>query len=482
MPSFLSTLVRGVKIILCLDTKPTKGDDYLTEKGSGELRYEPIGVDWTLLLPHSVLNHIFIYFTYSTIHPATSPCIEANPRHGPLLLAQISSRWRCAALGTPLLWSSIYVGSQHHPAILKLWLERSGTLPLSLRLDGVYDLREIAVANEKQLLHPSVPHPLLKTSVINQALRLLSTQIHRWKKVSFALDIQSAQSFLDLPLTDPPLGAILLEEVAIQIIIRDADYTGIPYRILDFLRSSMISLPSFRRLTWESIPSTKFDINCHPIWAQLSTIHISTGMTMDESVTFLSQCRSASDVALHCISNDWMDSPELQRPSSLESTSATAWIVLPNLKRLSIGMGGAACDCTLILQRFAFPSLRSLQFQNFQTSHRSYDLLEDFLTRSFKSVAKHLELESETSSRSLQHLLIKDDYMSEDILLRLVCTPILRRSSSLNLHTRKPVQWDFFLRTLQSTHPILAEQLEYHDYGSSGKWIGWGGLPGSDLY
>ncbi|KAJ7269684.1 hypothetical protein C8J57DRAFT_318752 [Mycena rebaudengoi] len=55
----------------------------------------------------------------------------------PMVLTQICRQWRAFTLSTPILWSSIYIISDEWKKpvqLLKMWLSRSGTHPLTLEL------------------------------------------------------------------------------------------------------------------------------------------------------------------------------------------------------------------------------------------------------------------------------------------------------------------------------------------------------------
>jgi hypothetical protein len=75
-------------------------------------------------------------------------------REAPLLLAQICSRWRTVAISTQELWSFIRIEygkfTLHRDmANMALWLERSGTYPLSLVLHERNEARRNDVDNDK---------------------------------------------------------------------------------------------------------------------------------------------------------------------------------------------------------------------------------------------------------------------------------------------------------------------------------------------
>ncbi|KAJ7276743.1 hypothetical protein C8J57DRAFT_1583987, partial [Mycena rebaudengoi] len=85
-------------------------------------------------LPPEILGEIFTFHFIcgsSTSYPSS--------KRAPWLLAQVCSHWRSVALGTPRMWSMIFahldfVGEGSAVLLWKLWLERSGTVPLSVKL------------------------------------------------------------------------------------------------------------------------------------------------------------------------------------------------------------------------------------------------------------------------------------------------------------------------------------------------------------
>jgi hypothetical protein len=447
-------------------------------------------IDRTILLSDLTLKLVFEYYTYSTlvsvqIFDSTCPLfIEADPRFGPLFLAQICGRWRRLAISMSYLWSSIHIGDNHHPELLKRWLQRSGTLPLSLHLDGLYRPEEIAQANQQQAVHPFERHPHLSDSRINTALKLITTEVYRWRRLSLTLDFESASAFMQIPLTH----AANLEELSIQIVVRDG--ASLPPRILQFLNTSFDHLPSLKRLSWEStIALLRISSQIHYIletsllWERLNEVQMRTGMTMSEAVAFLGMCVNASSVAIECITNDEME--DLQ----ISTMYMTRWqgsktIALPKLKELSIGFGGAACDCTLILERFNLSSLHTLRLYNFRTSHGSCDRIEDLLNQAESAhpdVVQDRNHPVETQPfTGFQRLLIKDEYMSEDIVFRLISIALLWRVPIVNFYTRKSLKWEFFSEALQTADSPT--NIEYLEDLVCGKWIGWGGFPSSSLY
>jgi hypothetical protein len=96
-----------------------------------------------LTLPNEIVSEIFMHFlaAYPLFPPLTG-------LRSPTLLTRICRRWREIALSTPALWSAI--GTSYNDGILlkqkahlfDLWLKRSRSRPLSLRVSGT-DVTEI---------------------------------------------------------------------------------------------------------------------------------------------------------------------------------------------------------------------------------------------------------------------------------------------------------------------------------------------------
>ncbi|KAJ7113009.1 hypothetical protein C8R44DRAFT_856059 [Mycena epipterygia] len=86
-----------------------------------------------LTLPNEIVSEIFIHVL--PVYPLCPPMLG---RLSPNLLAQICRKWREIALSTPRLWSAISL--EYNPLewlpMLESWLNRSGSCPLSIQLDG----------------------------------------------------------------------------------------------------------------------------------------------------------------------------------------------------------------------------------------------------------------------------------------------------------------------------------------------------------
>ncbi|KAJ7871262.1 hypothetical protein B0H13DRAFT_1040933 [Mycena leptocephala] len=88
-----------------------------------------------LTLPSEIVSEIFVHFlpTYPLCPPLTGIL-------SPTLLTHICRTWREIALGTPALWRAISSSHNGIPFdrqahITSLWLKRSGSCPLAIRID-----------------------------------------------------------------------------------------------------------------------------------------------------------------------------------------------------------------------------------------------------------------------------------------------------------------------------------------------------------
>ncbi|KAJ6532010.1 hypothetical protein B0H19DRAFT_1005659 [Mycena capillaripes] len=88
-------------------------------------------------IPPEVLSEIFIQCLPQDTKFVKF--VKASVTDCPLLLTQVSSNWRCVALATPLLWSSITVNLSVKSCLpnlplIKAWIARSGSCPLSFHI------------------------------------------------------------------------------------------------------------------------------------------------------------------------------------------------------------------------------------------------------------------------------------------------------------------------------------------------------------
>ncbi|KAJ7613133.1 hypothetical protein FB45DRAFT_273115 [Roridomyces roridus] len=120
-----------------------------------------------LTLPSEISSEIFMQFLSS----GYTPFIPLVGSESPPFLLQICRQWRNIALGTPALWSSFQVNLQRRNSEslrkqklqrLELWLERSGSCPLSI---GLWDVPLGPVTT-------SVPSSKFPEAIMRHAARL----------------------------------------------------------------------------------------------------------------------------------------------------------------------------------------------------------------------------------------------------------------------------------------------------------------------
>jgi hypothetical protein len=80
--------------------------------------------------PPEIASHILIQCS------PPSECIDIHFEPNPLYLGAVCQKWRQLAWATPELWTSIYIGSfnRDRAQLVREWLDRSGGLPLSIKL------------------------------------------------------------------------------------------------------------------------------------------------------------------------------------------------------------------------------------------------------------------------------------------------------------------------------------------------------------
>jgi len=83
-------------------------------------------------VPFEIMAEIFVQCVFEDLS------LPIQPQNAPLLLLQVSRYWRSVALGTPRLFSSLYIDSSSHvnaEEIIPMWLSRSGIFSMDIVLD-----------------------------------------------------------------------------------------------------------------------------------------------------------------------------------------------------------------------------------------------------------------------------------------------------------------------------------------------------------
>ncbi|KAJ7645133.1 hypothetical protein DFH06DRAFT_1212538, partial [Mycena polygramma] len=237
-----------------------------------------------------------------------SPC----PSTAPLLLTQICHHWRQIALDTPGLWQSvIFIDHRMSVELLRLWLSRSGTLPLNFTIH-CWD-------------------PLGVDTLIEAAM----SHSHHWQDIKLGLPLSSFED-LDLRHTPfPILRAISLDvshwtshEVIEALVIQDA--------------------PSLREVHVSTFPNIKIGLP----WPQLTALTLREDVELTECLSLLRGCSGLVALTVRTIESaaprtdvlalDLLQSLDCNMSDGADSTrSLLQYLTLPRLERLTITDAGA---------------------------------------------------------------------------------------------------------------------------------------------
>lgn len=185
-----------------------------------------------------------------------------------MLLCQVCSRWRRTALSIPSLWSSIStarITQLHQISLLRLWLERSRTSPLSFQL--------------------TVSRETLRPGWGSTILSAFLDQSNRWERVSISFDDELAAQFLQLPSnTFPQLHSVKADVIGCGQAITEA----FPYKM-----STISGLRRFSFMTSRT-PSSLMDVQ----WHRLTHVYVSGLPSLASSIFLLGHCREAVEAQL----------------------------------------------------------------------------------------------------------------------------------------------------------------------------------------
>ncbi|KAJ7462113.1 hypothetical protein FB451DRAFT_1562674 [Mycena latifolia] len=113
----------------------------LTKRDSAQLELDSI-VYPVLTLPPEITAEIFV----DCLPTSRTDCEwnAADPQEAPMLLSHVCRTWREIAIGTPALWTTmdLEIRDIESADIFKMWLSRTGALPLSVKLEISGDLED----------------------------------------------------------------------------------------------------------------------------------------------------------------------------------------------------------------------------------------------------------------------------------------------------------------------------------------------------
>lgn len=301
------------------------------------------------LLPPELWAEVFMYCVPDLpAHGAPAPWyrrdLHVNPSTAPLLLCQICRSWRQMALSLSALWQGlvVYVSmGTSYPSIelTRLWISRSGHLPLSLSLHQ---------QNESNL----------NRLVAGRVLALFMKHIPRW------MDI-------DLHLWGPRMALSLIPEKLNAPLLRRFNMRETSYRLYEKEEKCIFGIfedvPRLSHLQLSRVP--EMDLLGHssvPVpWSQLVSLSLDYVPSIGTSLHLLSNCSNLRECTLKmdCLFGPIVDQPLLH--THLRSLSLNisyehlsgflSRITLPALARLKVHVRGP-------LEQYAWPQACFEQF------------------------------------------------------------------------------------------------------------------------
>ena len=205
-------------------------------------------------LPNETLAEIFIYcLPWFSKKKKVDKRSSFHQDQAPLLLGQICSRWRAIVLSTQELWSFIQIEFgkrtlQHDVECMSVWLERSGTYPLSFILGE----RNDSVFSDVEWHGPSMVETILPTSN-----RWQHMEIHGLRDTIIGLS----------PVRDK---LPLLQSISVRMY--DPNFQGIicdAFELAPALRTVYLgygTVPSFFMFPWAHL--VEFSSHGDPVWPE----------------------------------------------------------------------------------------------------------------------------------------------------------------------------------------------------------------------
>ncbi|KAF9262400.1 hypothetical protein L218DRAFT_403215 [Marasmius fiardii PR-910] len=279
-------------------------------------------------IPVEILTDIFRYFQPEAFFPV--------PDIPPLVhLICVCRHWRIVALNAPSLWSTIALRNpkHFHIAMVRQWLERSKTCPLTLSVtlhDFEVPAWEVVVGRAEKIL---------------QMFRL---HLRRWK--SIYLDIMNFPIHSQSPLVNLPISqaAPLLEEVDV------CHRKSFTFHASKAFWEAISTYPSVRRVAWtEGIRAEKTYLPSVLSVTRLNLTHIASRFVVDDDfMALLSGCPTLE--VLHILS--------LHPPTSVLNTCRR--ICLSSLHEIDCSASPATL-LSQLLERLEVPNLNSLTLDEF---------------------------------------------------------------------------------------------------------------------
>ncbi|KAF7970720.1 hypothetical protein HWV62_23210 [Athelia sp. TMB] len=245
--------------------------------------------------------------------------------HAPLLFMQICRHWRSIALSTPRLWTYLTVRARNEAIpepsslLVKEWLSRAGSLPLSIKVEATVSLSPNLV----------------------DTLASFRSQIH-------SLDVlaqdQERQKLFDGDMANLASLSIRSSGIAHSFPLPNA-------------------MPNLRRLV---VPGIEQSSTMPFSWADLTALDVTDSIEFNQCFPIFHQCRSLSRLALH-------------RIDGTHDATYRACATLPHLRFLQLSPNR---DVGILLDHLTLPNLRQANVAELHSAGRSNVAFLSFLTRS----------------------------------------------------------------------------------------------------
>jgi hypothetical protein len=313
-------------------------------------------------LPVEIVHYIFTFCL------PQSPFVRPKPTDAPLLLCHVSRPWRKYAFHNPEMWTSLYVRcwssgkgqmscrQSIHPELMRMWLSRSSTLPISLHLSA-----------GKQCYQKPEGREAFRTIA-----QILAGEISRCNNLE--LDLPTIEA-TDLFLALLPQDEVLCLE---SFLIRCEEERQLPIRLSALFNHS----PDLRRLIWKS-PNVKAK-RFLPIvnWIQLVDVRLDCRLSLVDCFHIIQRSVQLKTCYLYGISTSTLltgphthtSLQDLRLHSTIPINSLISALTLPSLNTLRLIFSGnpvqldahdSGADLSYFLER-SKPPLRNLTLENFR--------------------------------------------------------------------------------------------------------------------
>ena len=259
IPYLAETLLAGLSLL-------SRGHETASASASHPCVVAPINQ-----LPFEVIGEIFLWYIQLDEN-------DFHRRHDYVsslsVVTEVCNLWRTIARSLPVLWSRIVICSPHprHIVMTRLFLERSRSHPLSIKIQHVYK----PTGRRWDYMLAQCPE---EHTFTNDIFYLLVPHLHRWKNLTLQFrGNRQPPALMSLCLTAQP--APLLETLDLDVESWDAEHA-------DNLGRTLCSYPSVRHFRWAGIPPTA-DFT---LWNKLTTLDVNF-RCFDSCLACLSHCRS----------------------------------------------------------------------------------------------------------------------------------------------------------------------------------------------